>query len=272
MYCENINLIFFSPTGTTKRIIEAIGNGFNNRNLNRIDLTLPDARQHTFQSKKEDLLVIAVPVYMGRIPLLLSDWFKEFTANETPTIAVVVYGNRAYENALLELSDIIASCGCRVIGAAAFIGEHSFSSKEFPSSVGRPDQADLKQAYYFGNLLDNLLDSYDHSNEIPSIDLPGVRPYGGVTDLWHLDFIDRNDRCTNCGLCIDHCPTGAINKSDSASIDINRCTLCCACIKYCPMEAKSIKQGPMKEAALRCTKFTERKNPEIFLPDSKRRL
>lgn len=268
MYCEKINLVYFSPTGTTKRIIEGIGNGFNQRRINRIDLTLPDARHHKFHPKKEGLLVIAVPVYMGRIPLLLSDWFKKLKANGTPAVAIVVYGNRAYENALLELSDILTDCGCNVIAAASFVAEHSFSSKEYPSSVGRPDQADLQQATHFGNLLDNLINTYDPLNMTLSIKIPGERPYGGVTELWHLDFIDRNDSCSNCGLCIENCPTGAINKSDSASIDINKCTLCCACIRNCPKEAKSIKSGPMMQAALRCTKFTERKSPEFFLPES----
>jgi len=95
-------------------------------------------------------------------------------------------------------------------------------------------------------------------------EFPGTYPYGGVPDLWKIDFISVNENCTQCGLCVENCPTGAIDPANSSIIDKEKCTLCFACIKQCPQKAKSMKPGLMKEAAIRCTKFIERKEPEFF--------
>ncbi|WP_245628589.1 flavodoxin family protein [Salidesulfovibrio brasiliensis] len=108
-----------------------------------VDITLPAGRKRSLTLSNDALLVIGVPVYMGRVPALLGDWLNRIEADNTPAICVVVYGNRAYENALLELKDIVQSRGCIPVAGAAFVGEHSFSSPETPTAQGRPDQNDL---------------------------------------------------------------------------------------------------------------------------------
>jgi ferredoxin len=265
MKINSVKLICFSPTGTTKTIVQAIANGLEYKNIELIDITTPAARQQTLITKEDDLIVVALPVYMGRLPALLKDWLNSIKAENTAAVCVVMYGNRAYDNALLELKDILTSCGCNPIAGAAYIGEHSFSSREFPSSEGRPDAIDLDHAKLFGRKIKEKLLSISSIHEITDLTVPGFRPYGGVTDLWKIDFISVSEACTQCGVCVEGCPTGAINNLDSKLIDIQKCTLCCACIKKCPQNAKAIKSGLMKEAAIRCTEFTERKEAECFL-------
>lgn len=134
------------------------------------------------QTGKNEILLVAVPVYMGRVPSVLTDWITSIKADNTPTVCVVVYGNRAYDDALLELKDMLARCGCNPIAASAFIGEHSFSSDETPSSVGRPDKRDQQLAELFGRKLNEAIFAMGDSND-NSLEVPGNFPYGGTKYL-----------------------------------------------------------------------------------------
>jgi ferredoxin len=259
-----IKLVYFSPTGTTKKVIQTIACGIHHENIEVMDITKPEARKRLLQTREDELLIVAVPVYMGRVPSVLSEWLNSIEAHNTPAVCVVVYGNRAYENALLELKDVLIKCGCKPIAGAAYIGEHSFSSKELPSSVGRPDSIDLYHAELFGQKIKEKLKSLSEVERI--IDIPGNYPYGGTKELWHIDFISVSSECTQCGLCAEGCPVAAIDPEKSNLIDKDKCTLCCACIKGCPQNARTIKPGLMKDAAIRCHEnFKERKEPVFFV-------
>lgn len=264
MKINKIKLVCFSPTGTTRTIVQSIAKGINHHNAELFDITKPAQRREVLITKGDDLLLVAVPVYMGRVPSVITDWLTSISGCNTPAVCVVVYGNRAYDDALLELKDILVNCGCKPIAGAAFIGEHSFSSRELPSSVGRPDMNDLQIAEMFGCKINETLESATSINFINTIDFPGNFPLGGTKNLWHLDFIEVNDNCKSCGVCATGCPVGAIDFENSCIIDKDKCTLCCACIKNCPQNARSMKPGPMREAAIRCTKFVERKEPKCY--------
>jgi ferredoxin len=246
-------------------VVNAIASGIKYNQKDMIDITRPIARRQFLTTRKDDLLIVAIPVYMGRLPAFITDWLLSIKAEATPAVCVVVYGNRAYDNALLELRDVLKACNCKPVAGAAYIGEHSFSSSELPSSVGRPDQKDISHAESFGRKIYEKLESISNPDAISELIVPGSYPYAGVTNLWKVDFIAVSAQCTQCGICAEGCPTGAIKRENSAINDIEKCTLCCACIKRCPQKAKTMKPGLMKDAAVRCTNFIERKNPENFM-------
>ena len=147
---KSLKMVYFSPTGTTKTVVRGIANSINPETLEYIDITNPVDRKQPLSTSQDELLIIGVPVYMGRVPDLINGWLTSIRANGTPTVCVVVYGNRAYENALLELMDIAKKCGGVPIAGAAFIGEHSFSNPDEPTAKGRPDPNDLALAAEFG--------------------------------------------------------------------------------------------------------------------------
>jgi ferredoxin len=265
MEIQSIKLVYFSPTGTTKAVVQGIASGINPTTKELIDITQPDSRIKPLQASENELLIIAVPVYMGRVPALLNDWLNAIQADNTPTVCVVVYGNRLYDNALLELKDILTKCGCKPIAGAAYIGEHSFSSSELPTAEGRPDASDLNHAELFGRKIKEKLLSISSVNQISDINIPGNYPYGGVTKLWDVDFIAVSDKCTQCGICAEECPVGAIDSENSDMIDKKKCITCCACIKNCPQKARTMQTGPVKDAAIRLNKlYKERKEPVFF--------
>lgn len=266
MKVESLKLVCFSPTGTTKAVIQAVARGINYNTVELIDITKPIDRKQKLQTSENELLVVAVPVYMGRVPALLNEWLHSIKAHNTPTVCIVLYGNRVYDNALLELKDILMKCGCKPIAGAAYIGEHSFSSDETSVAEGRPDVSDLKHAELFGRKINEKLLSISSVNQISDINIPGNYPYGGITELWSVDFIAISNNCTQCGICAEGCPVGAIHSENSNLIDKEKCITCCACIKNCPQKARTMKTGLVKDAAVRLNKlYKKRKEPVFFL-------
>ncbi|MCP3940598.1 MAG: 4Fe-4S dicluster domain-containing protein [Desulfobacteraceae bacterium] len=266
MKIESVKLVCFSPTGTTKAVVQGIAGGINQGTMELIDITKPSARKQPLSTLENELLVVAVPVYMGRVPALLNEWLNTIQAHNTPAVCVVVYGNRVYENALLELKDILVKCGCIPIAGAAYIGEHSFSNSQTPTAQGRPDEDDLNHAKVFGQKIREKLESVSLISEIFDVYVPGTYPYGGVTKLWDVDFVAVDNFCSQCGVCAQVCPIGAIDSQDSTMINQEKCITCCACIKSCPQNARTMKPGPVKDAAKRLNElYKEQKKPEYFL-------
>ncbi len=266
MKTESLKLVCFSPTGTTKAVVQGIARGINHCNENCIDITRPGARKQSLKTSEDDLLVVAVPVYMGRVPALLGEWLQAIQTHNTPTVCVVVYGNRVYDDALLELKDMLKHCGCKPIAGAAYIGEHSFSRSETPTAEGRPDARDLKHAELFGRKIREKLQSFPSAGKIPEVTIPGCHPYRGDSKLWTVDFIAVGNECVQCGICAEGCPVGAIDPENSALIDTKKCITCCACIRNCPNHARMMKPGLVMDASLRLsTLYNERKEPEFFV-------
>ncbi|MGD8777499.1 MAG: EFR1 family ferrodoxin [Ignavibacteria bacterium] len=265
MEIQSLKLVCFSPTGTTKAVIQSIAKGVDLCPAELFDITKPEARDNLIETTGNELLIAAVPVYMGRVPALINEWLNSIKACKTPVVCVVVYGNRTFGNALLELKDILTKTGCVPVAGAAFIGEHSFSSSELPIAESRPDAGDLEQAEFFGRKIKEKLQSIPSIEKITELNIPGNYPYGGVTELWSVDFIAISDKCTKQGICAEVCPTGAIDFENTNIIDKEKCISCCACIKKCPENARTIKESKVKEASVRLHNlYQEPKMPEVF--------
>jgi ferredoxin len=266
MNIRSVKLACFSPTGTSRAISQAIREGLEIDNAEAIDVTKLSSRQTILQASNEELLVLAMPVYSGRLPVVAEKWLQTISLNDTPTVCVVVYGNREYDDALLELQDIVKQRGGLPVACAAFIGEHSFSAENTPIAVSRPDANDLQQAKAFGYKVQVIMDSFlpEKNVEVP---VPGNRPYKELGKGTPVDFIEVSEACTGCGICASVCPVEAINRIIPKTYDMATCIRCCACIKVCPEQARSMKDGVMMAIAKRLnTMCQERKEPVTFFP------
>ena len=101
MQIKSIQPVYFSPTHTSAKIVTTIAEGMNIIVNKEIDLTYPSTNQKTLPS--DTLAIIGVPTYAGRVAPTALERLQKIKGDNTPAIIVVLYGNRDYEDALLEL-------------------------------------------------------------------------------------------------------------------------------------------------------------------------
>lgn len=265
MKIKKVRLISFSPTRTSKKVIDAIASGIRDIPTETIDLTYPNASS-PMQIAADELAVIGVPVYAGRVAPLAVKRLAAIKGNNTPAVVVVTYGNREFEDALLELKDMAEKAGFNPLAAGAFIGEHSYSGPDTPVGAGRPDSADVAVAQSFGAKISEKITALENMASGPGIKVPGNHPYkDGVGSIPFTPKVIQ-EKCTQCEACLSTCPTGAISLGSEIMLDQDLCIFCCACIKNCPEEAIMIDAEPIKQIRNWLHEnCTMRKEPEIYL-------
>lgn len=142
MTIKEVRAVYFSPTGTTRRVVECVAAELAARMsvpMQTVDFTLPQNRQAPLIFDSQSLIVFGTPVIAGRVPNVLLKYLAALEGQGAPAVPIVVFGNRDFDDALIELRDILAEGGCRPFAAAAFVGEHSFSRT---LAAGRPDEED----------------------------------------------------------------------------------------------------------------------------------
>jgi len=266
-----INGVYFSATGTTeravKRLAEELAKKFNEASVNYKNFTLPSGREEALRFTHEDMVIVGVPVYAGRVPNVLLNYLSNVRADGAMAIAVVMYGNRNYDDALIELKSILKLNGFNIIAGGAFIGEHSFSKI---LAKDRPDEKDLIRVAEFAERIYEKISSGDfQETEIPGS--KDYRPYykpkdrnGNPIDIRKVTP-KTNDDCIDCKLCVSACPMGSIDYEDVSKLN-NICIKCGACIKICTVNAKYYDdENYLKHKYELEVEFEERKEPEVFL-------
>ncbi|MFR8046784.1 MAG: 4Fe-4S ferredoxin [Eggerthella lenta] len=199
-----VRAVYFSPTRTTKTIVQEVAGALAaplDASVEAECLTLPAQRPADVSCAADDVLVFGFPVYAGRVPVLLRDEFAHLEGRGTPAVVVGLYGNRAFDDALLEAADLLEERGFNVTAAGAFIGEHSLTARV---GTGRPDDADIAVAQRFGADLGERL---ARSRDLPAPAIKGSRPNKALkpgADVRPL----TSDACTSCGICVARCPLG----------------------------------------------------------------
>ena len=266
METKGVKLIYFSPTGTTRKVLEGIAAGIGSENVERIDLTLPENDRRSIPVSSDELAIIGAPVYGGRLPEDTIRRFKRLKAEHSLAVLVVLYGNREFDDALLELKNLAIEWGFNPIAGGAFIGEHSFASREIPIANGRPDDLDMKKAAAFGKKIKEKIVGLATLDAPEDLYVPGSFPYeaGGARALAVAPETNP-DKCTVCGTCASVCPTAAISIDDRVSTTVEHCIRCCACIKSCPEEARFTENEAWKNIAHWLNENCgSRKEPQLF--------
>ena len=265
---RTVRAVYFSPTGSTRKIIRSFCAAITSSPPVECDLTLPRHRKGAIPEVKEDLLVLGFPVYEEKIPDQITGLLDRLEGNNTPAVILAVYGGVDYGVSLQQARSILERSGCTVIGAAAFVAEHSFATASIPLAAGRPDEKDLKKAAAFGR---EILE-YAAAGPGISTSVPGhlsvqarILPPGSTRFFAHAPIPDPS-LCSFCNTCVDVCPTAAVDPH-SYRAEEKACIRCFACVKYCPQGARHKKYKKawiVKPMLKRHTR--SRKEPEYFLP------
>jgi len=265
MEIKQVKLIYCSATGTTQKVLESIAKGMTVEDVEHVNLTLPEGAQQTIPPFSDELVIIGAPVYGGRLPVDAINRFKQLKASKTLAILIVVYGNREFEDALLELKNLAIELGFNPVAGGAFIGEHSFATKDVPIANGRPDSLDVQKAMDFGAKIKDKVTALQSPDAQMDLEIPGRFPYQDRPRSMAFSPVTKEDTCTVCGTCASVCPTAAISINGSVATKIELCILCCACIKNCPTGARVWENSMMKDNVNWLSEnYSTRKEPQIF--------
>ena len=202
---QALTMLFFSPTGNTLRAARLLAQGLAEK-ITEIDLSLPQGEAMHFG--ENDTVLIAGPVFGGRMPAYFLERLARFTGNHTKAITAAVYGNRAYEDALLELNDAAQRQGFQVVASAALLAEHSMVRTV---AAGRPDQEDQKQISKFAQAIIKKYDCffacffYNEERRKPA-------PYSCTEGEPHEEGNVKSKKeasgCSDCRVCAAFCTGG----------------------------------------------------------------
>ena len=258
----NMFQIVFSPTGGTQKVVDIITSQWED-SVNKIDLTDAELDYDALSLGKDDAAVIAVPSYGGRVPALAVQRISKIRGNQANCVIVCVYGNRAYEDTLVELQDIAQQSGFKVIAAISAVAEHSIMHQY---AVGRPDHQDEKELHDFAKKVFEKI-SNNHAEDIsdPSVlHIPGNRPYKKAGAAGLVPKADK--KCNGCGLCVHKCPAQAISMDNVKTADSKKCISCMRCVVQCPRSARKVNGVMVSAAALVIKKAcSKRKSNELFI-------
>lgn len=259
MNIDKINSIYFSPNGSSKKIINMISVAIGSCLVEEINLNSIESRGKKREFKEDELVVIGFPVYADRLPSISDEIFNNIKGNNTPAVAIVSYGNRDYGDALLELKNKLEEKGFKIVSAAAIIGEHCLNTNV---AKGRPDKEDEDKIREFANKTVEKIRNLESIHSFKDVKIKGDFPYHPLKSQ-HSPSGDS--KCIQCGICQENCPVDAISKEDYRKTDSEICIFCGKCIQVCPTNARDMKDESFLKFLVKLENMTsERKEIEEF--------
>lgn len=265
---NKVQLIYFSPTGGTKKIASKLAASLADKlgvPIENLNLTLPEARKEEYSFGPEELVILATPVYAGRIPNKIEpDLRKILSFSGSLAVALSAFGNRSYGTAPEELTDILKCGGARVIAAGAFVSRHVFSDT---LARKRPDRDDRAQLEFFAEKIAEKVLAAEcdgGAGEAGEINMGEIGPYyrplkedGTPAQFLKDKPVTDVDKCYFCKFCVKSCPMGAIDP-DCVTVS-GTCIKCHACVRCCPEKAKHFESEDLaSHIGMLESNFTER--------------
>ena len=250
--------VYFSAKGTTKYCADYIVNAMKAESKSYDWLRAPQTEDVDIPAG--DVLLFSMPIYGGYIPKHCAEMVKHLKGNGTPAMVCAVYGNRHYDNSILQMKDLLTAQGFKVIAAGAFLAEHSIFTTV---AAGRPDLRDKAAMTEFAEKCSAMLQA--GVEDLAPIEVPGNPEYDASAFKGVPMKPTAGPMCVNCGTCAAICPVKAIDPADAANTDPEKCISCGACIAACPLNTRNHynEKYPAARESFE-TKYGAYKEPEMF--------
>ena len=222
-------IFYFSPCGGTKSVADIISKELGDAPMQ--ELTTPSMNTAI---DHDTLTFFCFPVYGGRIPKPMYDRMKIISGDKTPCVPVAVFGNRAVDDALLEMSELAGKYGFVTVAGCEMVAPHSIEK--------------LKAAESFS-----------------PVKMPGDPNYASKKTPFLPLYPMASKECIGCGICEKYCPAGAIKGKHMRTVP-TKCISCMRCVSMCSTESRKV-PAPMRLAAHLTLKklCSERKEPKFYL-------
>lgn len=271
--------VYFSPVKNTRTVVTKIAKGLADQlelPLELIDFTTPQNRGEGWKFEEDVLVVFGTPTFAGRIPNKALPFVQTlFEGNNTPAVAVVTFGNRSFDNSLIEVKNELENHNFRTFAAAAVACQHSFT-KEL--AEGRPDLKDWDKINSFIGEVSSILKNTEKREDFVSpVVVPGDDPLKGYyvplgVDGEPVQFLKAKPKtieeaCDHCGACAARCPVAAIDFEDETKVP-GTCIKCQACVKVCHTNAKYFDDEKfISHVTMLEQNYKRRAEPRFFIGD-----
>lgn len=243
-------IFYFSPCGGTKSVADIISKELGDAPMQ--ELTTPSMNTAI---DHDTLTFFCFPVYGGRIPKPMYDRMKIISSDKTPCVPVAVFGNRAVDDALLEMSELAEKCGFVTVAGCEMVAPHSIDPQ---FGAGRPDASDKAKLHEF-------LEKLKAAESFSPVKMPGDPGYAKKKSAALPLYPVASKECIGCGICEKYCPAGAIKGKHMRTVP-TKCISCMRCVSMCSTESRKV-PAPMRLAAHLTLKklCSERKEPKFYL-------
>lgn len=252
----NVYTMCFSPTGGTRKILNILAKELGSPT--EIDFSLPGKNYGMYRFVRGDVCFIGVPSFGGRVPKTALENLTKVKADHGAAVLVVSYGNRAYEDTLLELRKAMEGCGFCVVAVVAAVAEHSIMRQY---GAGRPDAKDEQE---LKAMIKPIREKLLTPKRWKDFFVPGRYPY---KEYHTIPMVPRaDDSCNKCGLCAANCPAGAIPADRPGETDGDKCISCMRCVSICPEHKRGLNKMMLFGASMKLKKACSGRKPnELFL-------
>lgn len=243
-------IFYFSPCGGTKSVADIISKELGDAPMQ--ELTTPSMNTAI---DHDTLTFFCFPVYGGRIPKPMYDRMKIISGDKMPCVPVAVFGNRAVDDALLEMSELAEKCGFVTVAGCEMVAPHSIDPQ---FGAGRPDASDKAKLHEF-------LEKLKAAESFSPVRMPGDPGYAKKKSAALPLYPVASKECIGCGICEKYCPAGAIKGKHMRTVP-TKCISCMRCVSMCSTESRKV-PAPMRLAAHLTLKklCSERKEPKFYL-------
>lgn len=243
---KKVLISYFSQGGTTEKTAKEIGRGLTDEKC-RVDYHKITGNGQVDISQY-DAIGIGFPVYIYRVPFIVSDFIKKLPPLDGKPFFVFLLCGSIPGNAGTVARKMLSGKGGREIGFSKYKGYNrflGFLKRGYLFSPEHPTKEELENACSFGSGLARIVNGASYTP--PPYD---TRPDVVYTlerflsmrlfNKYFYRFFYKADRkkCNQCGLCVKVCPANNISLSkEGFPVWGSSCISCWYCEMMCPKEA-----------------------------------